>query len=378
MIFRLKNQAVILLILLSAFVVTTIGYTDTYLLITVDVKALKPGDPSMQRIWGEINGNHYGIERIMDICEKHNVKATFFVDVYEYDKFGKDAMRNVCLTIINRGHDVQLHTHPWFEYGRPWRPISSYSLEQQKVIIKERKELLFDWIREYPVAHRAGGYGANYDTLQALAANDIKIDSSNFYLYDKCDIKPPITRNAIVIHEGIIELPVTVFARYNMLTFLKMPIRKSILGYPKIDIDWQDLNILKDSITKLCDKDVRTITLFMHSYSFIKSNSTNIDIEPDKQDILEFDELLGFLTQTQEVKIITVKELYSLYEKGKFNISSSDFVPEYEVSREDVFIHALLHFGHSWESTIIILAILLIVVSSIWGVIILKKRQSTM
>ena len=37
-------------------------------------------------IVGNINGKEFGVSKIMEICDKYSVKATFFVDVYGYKK----------------------------------------------------------------------------------------------------------------------------------------------------------------------------------------------------------------------------------------------------------------------------------------------------
>jgi len=71
-----------------------------------------------------------------------------------------------------------------------------YSLDEQIEIIKDGKELVKEWVSEYPVAHRAGGaYGINKDTFTALKENGIPIDSSSFYGHPNC--KAVVTKNRI-------------------------------------------------------------------------------------------------------------------------------------------------------------------------------------
>ncbi|MFB6257932.1 MAG: hypothetical protein ABEH38_04500 [Flavobacteriales bacterium] len=79
-------------------------------------------------------------ERMMELCEKHGTRLTFFFDVCEYWAFREvqerngfengerpaDRLEEHLKDIVRRGHDVQLHFHPqWLraEYsgGGEWR-----------------------------------------------------------------------------------------------------------------------------------------------------------------------------------------------------------------------------------------------------------------
>lgn len=161
-----------------------------------------------------------GIPLIMDLCEKHGVKATFFVDVFGYRIHGEEKMTDIVRGIVARGHDVQLHTHPAWDFshldnksfGRQTYSygvhsprklfMRNYGLEQQIAMLREGIEKLAEWTGERPVAHRAGGYGANYDTLAAVGKVGIFIDASMFWDHPEwCHLNDPVlTKNKVVAY----------------------------------------------------------------------------------------------------------------------------------------------------------------------------------
>lgn len=56
--------------------------------------------------------------QILDVLDKYNIKAIFFVDTLCYYKMMElnkndfcEKMKNQCIDMMKRGHDVQLHIH---------------------------------------------------------------------------------------------------------------------------------------------------------------------------------------------------------------------------------------------------------------------------
>src|SRR5207249_9066268 len=110
------------------------------------------------------------------------------------------------------GHEIQLHTHPDLMYDPKRQSMHEYSLAEQTTIIRDGMALLREWTGKAPIAHRAGSYGANKDTLKALHANGIFLDSSFFYRHGNCRL-PFANLNSPFKADGIWEVPVTVHPR---------------------------------------------------------------------------------------------------------------------------------------------------------------------
>ena len=235
-----------------------------YVLITVDVENPYKEMPMEFMVYGRFKGRPFGIEKIMEIIERNSIKATFFVDVYDYYFSGLEKIRKLCNCISRRGHDIELHTHPKGCYRKTW--LSEHTYEEQYRIISEGISIIEDVIGEQVVAHRAGGYQANEETLRALNVTGTLIDSSNFSKNSGLSI----TDNKVVEKYGVVEIPVTYFRTYlsSLLgrTYCKV---LPFSGNCKYDIDWASLDSLKSIFAKLKIDGVRVINLFLHSFSFI-------------------------------------------------------------------------------------------------------------
>lgn len=317
-------------------------------IITVDVEASTYKGrplPFDKMVFGDFDGKQFGVAAIMDICEAYNVKATFFVDVFEYQNVGESRLKDVCMLIKNRGHDVQLHTHP----SRIWDRMcmKDYSLEDQIDIIKKGADLLFQWIGEHPIAHRAGSFGANEETLLALRENNIFLDSSLFASYPHCQLNSK-SINQVFEYNGTIEVPPTLYIPLKLGKFV---------NYRNVDIDACTLSELKH-VTKVCnEKGLSVMTVLLHSFSFIKRNPDSTIFSPDDVDMKRFDRFLSFCTKDLGTEFITMKELYEEYKHAPENFIGDDVVPTTGFFK--TFIRACQRWRTSRKNQILILFVLL-------------------
>lgn len=270
-------------------------------------------------IYGMYNGELYGIPKIMDICAEKGAKATFFIDVYAYRVFGEQIMKQVCQDVKERGHDIQLHAHANWIYPNKSEYMWAYSLKEQSEIIKEGRELIHKWTGEYPVAFRAGAYGANYDTLKALSENNINIDSSMFYKHPLCRLNSRVlTRNNIVTENNIIEVPVTTFICFKCAGFVR---------YSKLDINARNFNELKEIILKAKKGNLKTIILFLHSFSFIKWGKDSKITSPNLEAMNILRKTLDLL-KVHQMQILTMKEFHNEYKQNPDKFIGEDVIPE--------------------------------------------------
>jgi len=299
-----------------------------YLLITVDVE--NPQTPLRKKrhfqnlIDGEIGDNPIGISQIIEILGKFSFHATFFFNVYESAVWGKDVLRNICHKIKLKNCDVQLHTHPIWCFDNNREHMWQYSLEEQIEIIGEGRTLIKEWTSEFPVAHRAGAYGINEDTLKALSVNNIPVDCSMFYSHPNCKIV--WTRNRIMEREGTIEIPITGFFKniYCDFGLFRLKITK---GFIKTDIDWCSLDELKYSVQEMKSNGNKIMNLSMHSYSLIKFNQDFPRFEPDYNNINKLESFLKYVGDDKSIEVITLKEFYNRYQKNPDEFKGSDYVP---------------------------------------------------
>lgn len=159
-----------------------------------------------------------GVAHQIAVLARYGLKATFFVDPMPARVYGLDPFRRIVAAILDAGQEVQLHCHPnWL--GAHVRNRSAherfelidYSPQEQRDVIGEAVDLLVASGAPQPIAFRGGSYGANDDTLAALAALGIAYDSSHNggeHPWPSA-IDLPRDRIAPVAHCGIVEVPVS-------------------------------------------------------------------------------------------------------------------------------------------------------------------------
>lgn len=263
-------------------------------LFTVDVESRSRGNPA-QDIFGELPGQpgNHGIGRIMDLLDSHQVRGTFFLNVYEAAKYGEEAMSRAARAIHSRGHDLELHTHPRPMY-RPYG-MSHAPFEEQVEILKQGIALLEGWTGKRAVAHRAGAFLANGDTLRALAATGLVADCS--LAAGSRDAAPLVDElgasNAVQRVGGVLEIPVTYYEQLRIGPWRSRRI---------LDIEASSLAEIK-RVTRLAIRQgLPTVCILMHSFSFTRAG------RPDERVIRRFSALLGWLRRQADIQVATVEE----------------------------------------------------------------------
>src|SRR6056297_788059 len=61
-----------------------------------------------------------GLPVILDILDRHGMRATFFVEALQTSWFGPEEMGSIAGLLQSRGHEIQLHLHPvWLLFDNP-------------------------------------------------------------------------------------------------------------------------------------------------------------------------------------------------------------------------------------------------------------------
>jgi hypothetical protein len=256
---------------------------------------------NQKRIWGQIGDKSFGIPLMMDIAETYSVRLTFFVEVLNKYYFGKSESKQICEYIMNRGHDVQLHLHPNylnFTLNNPLEKsysdlIGTYSSDKQIELIKEGIEILMQTGVPRPIAFRAGCFGANEETLRALKAVGVLIDSSynKAYLGDTCLLDNKGINDLTFLNE-IWEFPIT-----NFVESTKVRPKR----FKPLDINGVSFQEMKYILNQAKEGGLRNITIIMHSFSFLKPYDVQYDsVKPREYVIRRFEKLCNFLKQNPD------------------------------------------------------------------------------
>lgn len=200
----------------------------TSVLITIDTElsaglyqqGVSLADNFASSIIGRTPTGNYGVGWMMDRFDDHGLTGVFFVDPMPVLVYGPDFLADIVGPIIARGHEVQLHIHTeWLAWARPSQlsgkvrsNIGDYSRGDQAILLVTALKLLVASGAPWPVAFRAGNFGANHDTLTVLATLGIAYDSSfNPAIADRiCAIDLPADTIEPLECNGVVEMPVSV------------------------------------------------------------------------------------------------------------------------------------------------------------------------
>jgi hypothetical protein len=270
--------------------------------ITIDTEHSIGGayrDPELKpvgnekRIFGKINGKEYGIPMMMDIAERYGIPLSFFVETLNQSYFGQSQTREVCQYIMKRGHDVQLHLHPTFLNFEEKIPASgkysdnmcAYDLDFQTELIRRGKSALTDYCGRPPIAFRAGNFAANINTLRALRANGLLIDSS--YTAHCNAICKDLHNDAFGI-EGIWELPITNFVENTFLRGKR---------FKPLDLNSVSFAEMRSVLYQSgIGHGPANITILLHSFSFIKAKDLQYrECTVNNQAIQRFERICRYL-----------------------------------------------------------------------------------
>jgi peptidoglycan/xylan/chitin deacetylase (PgdA/CDA1 family) len=217
-----------------------------------------------------MDGSRCGLMEIVRLLQERQLAATFFLDVYEYKKYGVAPLRSIAVALRDSHQDVALHTHPQWVYDPSQPYMYSYSLERQIRIVRDGMQLLEEWTGLPVVAHRAGAYSADRNTLEALTRNGIRIDCSLFFRNPQSRLNGlGLPNNVPSIVGGITEIPVSVYQRDEHPA--------GLVGWapPFSSIRKIDVNSLIDerearlALTAAVNADFPYVLVFLHSFSLI-------------------------------------------------------------------------------------------------------------
>lgn len=293
------------------------------ILVTIDTEIGELGknrtDAFEVFIEGKIDHREVGYKFIMDILEKYSIKGEFFVDIYPYKKIGEDKFTTLCQNIIQRGHNIQLHTHPSTGFDEKRIYMYQYSLEEQIEILQLGKQKIKEWTGKNPIAHRAGGYGINENTFKALERVGIQYDSSYFYGNENCKLQCDVKNKPFKV-SNVTEIPITVFEKTLNYNLFGINISRREC-FQKLDVRY---GVTVDEIKKVVNNSSKNsiIMLFLHSFNFLhlpynfrKRKYGKISI--DKEMIKQFEDLLSWISLQKKYDFVT-------FDKLKIDFSQED------------------------------------------------------
>ncbi len=250
-------------------------------LITVDTEIWCDGwqdldakfpDAFRQYIHGTTPSGDYGLPFQLKVLNANGLRAVYFVEPLFATRFGIAPLEEIVGLITEAGQTVEMHLHtewadesltPIFPHIKHKRQnISYFSYDEQRLLLEKASDLLTDAGASTLHAYRAGSFGANNNTLRALATTNINIDSSFNSTAHACEIDTTEPMQQATRLDGVLEVPMSVFTdglgrtRPAQLTACSFGEMKAALNYA-FRLQWSLFVILTHSFELLNDARTR-------------------------------------------------------------------------------------------------------------------------
>jgi peptidoglycan/xylan/chitin deacetylase (PgdA/CDA1 family) len=290
----------------------------TYLVFTIDV-CWTCGD-DFQGTW---QGKDYGVPLIAEKLEEYGLKGTFFVSSFCPPNLTDKMFSNLGF-LVSRGHDLELHPHP--DALDPNRLLfTAYSTEERRRILETAIENIKRAGAQPPIAHRAGAYAIDQETLALLPQFGILMDSSIFPLDSRSKVPlPENLANRFAKIGGLYELPITLIRRVPFIGYA---------GMTALDLDRTIWEEQEEALKQIADHGLPVVTFFLHFNSLYHYISSTVSYEPltatgpREENIAKLDNVLKLVTADRRFKVVTARELWQIFQERPQELQGPSFVP---------------------------------------------------
>lgn len=176
-----------------------------------------------RHIYGNTKQGSFGLPYQLKVMNDHGLTSVCFVEPLFSARFGREPLDEIVGLVNSAKHETQLHLHTeWVDEARiplidgvteKRQHLRYFSTAEQTSLISCGQQLLARSGAPDINAFRAGSFGFNRDTLDALAANLIPFDSSYNETMFGFDSGVNPGKKAWIPFEcgGVHEYPMTVF-----------------------------------------------------------------------------------------------------------------------------------------------------------------------
>ncbi|MGO9567712.1 MAG: hypothetical protein ACLP5H_09240 [Desulfomonilaceae bacterium] len=337
----------------------------TYLVFTIDV-CWTCGD-DFQGTW---EGKDYGVPLIAEKLEEYGLKGTFFVSSFCPSNL-TDKMSSNLRFLASRGHDLEVHPHP--DALDPNRLLfTTYSTEERRRILETAIENIKKAGAPPPIAHRAGAYAIDQETLSLLPQFGILMDSSIFPMDPRSKVPlPENLANRFVKIGGLYQLPITLIRRIPFIGYA---------GMTALDLDRTIWEEQEKALRQIADRGLPVATFFLHFNSLYHYIGSTVPYEPlrvtgpREENIAKLENVLKLVTADRRFKVVTARELWQLFQEIPQELQGPSFVPYTGIVL--TYLKAWKDFfGHGITNKIVVIAPIAFVVGLLTVVALLIRMK---
>lgn len=243
-------------------------------------------------VYGPTPRGDFGLPFILKTLRDHGLCSTCFTEPLFATRFGLAPLRELVHLITASAHDVQLHLHtewvdearePILAGGGPKRQhLREFTVAEQRTLIAAGARLLGEAGAPALRAFRAGNFGFNRDTLQALRANGLDVDSS----YNAC----MLGTTSGVGDDALLVQPVLVDEVYEY------PVSCFVDGFGRLrhaQVGAMSFAELRASIEAAAQAGWGAFVIVLHNFELLTPDKRRLD----RVVLQRFEQLCGFLAQ---------------------------------------------------------------------------------
>lgn len=246
-------------------------------------------------VYGRSRAGDYALPKTLDILNRHGLHGVFFVEPLFAARFGVEHLAELTALIRDAGQEVQMHLHPeWTDEIRPQvfpdkpfkrQHLIHYAREEQAELIRRGLALLAEAGNPGITAFRAGSFAANADTLAAVKACGLDVDSSlnMLYPYSGDDVRTEGDFYFPRERDGLKLLPMTVFRD----------------GWGRLrhaQVGACGVTELCDAIENSADRHHPCFTILSHNFEMLRAGTS----QPDRIVARRFERLCRFLGENRD------------------------------------------------------------------------------
>lgn len=263
-----------------------------------DWRARGLADDLERDVYGATPQGRFGATFQSELLRSHGLRAVFFVEALFACEVGLAPLRELIAPLQRDGHEVQLHLHSeWLRWltisplpGRVAQNVADLDLDAQVTLIRHGLQNLRAAGATDVCAFRAGNYGANFDTLRALARLGVRYDTSYDYpsLPGDCALHLPEMLVQPAKLEGVEELPIGCFRDYPG-------------HYRHAQLSACSTGELTRALEEAWRRGWDTFVLVSHSFELLRNCKVpNGTVRPDTVVLRRFERLCAYLEQNRD------------------------------------------------------------------------------
>lgn len=253
----------------------------TEITITIDTECSIAGafaNPGIRKpvaekaILCEVDGKEQGVGYLLDVFNRYNIKASFFIECAHYYYFGDSPMREVVDRIGAAEQDLQLHVHPCWLYYNKDPNIGSFptndsckdrSYDELKKIFELSIDVFERWTGKKPEALRTGSLFADLNIYRVMRDLGIPL-ASNVAIGGNVPDEPELyLHSGRHLIDGVMELPV--YSYYDR----KIAGGNHVKSLQITSCSWPEMRYL---LRKARANGVENVVILTHPFEFIKKS----------------------------------------------------------------------------------------------------------